>query len=175
MPNWCSNNVTFIGDEKKIKNLMKAFEKSIKHTEEGNGVRFILIPPDHTVQNWFFDLCINNEESISYETKWSPDPVHLVQAAKMFDVGFELDYSEGTSVYGEFKYNPNEDVLYDRCLDSTDELSVMICSEESCESETCDGGDDCEDSIFSYDIADEILSSKEYRPCPVNLKSGTYE
>jgi len=178
MANYCSNSVTFEGDDKQIEKLIRAFNKSIEKTPPHHAVKFILIPPNYIVQNWFFDLTIEEDEgTMYYQTKWSPDPVHLLQACRMFSVSFILSYEEGgNGLYGEFKYDHLTDELYDRCL-SDDEISAgMVCGEggNCTDIGGCDGGEDCESRTEDYDKLDNDLSHSEWQLCQVNVMEGTY-
>jgi hypothetical protein len=177
MANYCSNTVSFDGDDKQIERLIRAFNMSKEKTPNGHGCKFILLPPNYKVQNWFIDLTIEDDErSMYYQTKWSPDPVQLLQACRMFSVSFVLSYEEGgLGLYGEFRYDHVTDELHDRCLSNDEIAACMHCADEkNCHTGGCKGGTDCESPTEDYDKLDNELSNSEWQLCQVNVMEGTY-
>lgn len=121
MANWCSNNITFSGDEKSIHILEKLLQKTIT-VEDITGKGQLLHGIDGPeIDGYMFCLVINDtteeEISIQFESKWNPIPLEMVRIAKMFNLTFEYWYEE-SSLHGRYVYENNE--LTDQCLTDDD-------------------------------------------------------
>lgn len=140
MANWCSNTITFIGDETKVKHLIKGFEIM----DERDLNKYPLLLENETMEKGFVGLYVDGSEQVAFETKWSPDPVYIIKIANLFGVDFELEYEElSEGLYGVFKYDYENKTLTDRCLQDIpeyseddsyfDELSKLLDAEEDVE------------------------------------------
>lgn len=101
MANWCQNWVNFSGEESqinKMKSLFKAMEIKEKEMNEGQIPSFMKEPK----QDWFFNIYADETDTISYETKWSPNTYDLVEIANHFRLSFEHMYEEsGNNIFGK--------------------------------------------------------------------------
>lgn len=161
MANPCYNNVSFEGDEKQIRKLLEAYEKTneVRATLNGGTLHFILFDDNVVVDNYMDYIYIEdiNGETMSFITPWAPDPVQLIRVAKMFGVSFVLEYEElSCNIYGEFRYDHVTDELSDRC-----------CTDQECE--------EADQKEETFDILDKILQTKDWNPCTYDLSDGTYE
>ena len=125
MANWCSNNLTVTGgSEEDIKEFFECFRNmSEKGKAEGLG-QF----PEELIQEdldeaYLFEIyCEEDQEDyVSFETKWAP-PIQLVVAiGKKFKVSFSMDYEEmGMLTFGRLDYNFEKDNFRDVDLDDSD-------------------------------------------------------
>ncbi|MBO6186725.1 MAG: hypothetical protein J6O88_18900 [Chryseobacterium sp.] len=119
MANWCSNTVTFKGNEESADKILQLF-KTMMEQEKKSGEGQI---PDF-VQNkdgYFFEIYQNetDECSFQYETKWCPNIEVLYQISDHYNAEFGLEYAElGSCIYGRTTYQ--NQVLDDICLDFSD-------------------------------------------------------
>lgn len=100
MANWCVNWVTIEGEEVNISSLMdKVNTLSVKADVEGVGVR----PSDEGNLQYMFFIYINDDDSFSFESKWSPSNDSLQFLAKKHQVTIVNRYSElGCMVFGQW-------------------------------------------------------------------------
>lgn len=104
MPNWCSNNVTFTGDEKNLNRFQKVLEKTIEiQSLHGNGE--ILFGLENALDGYMFWIQTSDTGIISFESRWAPIPQDIVRIAQLFDLEFEYEYEEsGCDLYGKYTY-----------------------------------------------------------------------
>ena len=102
MANWCYNEVTFENNQNVLALLKQLFEslaeKEIKQ-EQGQL-------PDFIQNGNHYMFSINwTDDTVSYQTKWSPNIEEMKQVADYFGTGFIYYYEElGSLVYGEARY-----------------------------------------------------------------------
>ena len=165
MANWCRNDIQFEGEQKNIDSVQKVFQKMIDIEARTNqGQRFLLIEKSANL-NYLFNICFNEGgENLSFETKWSPDPKQFIIIAQMFNVSFTYSAEEmGNNIYCEYKYNPEENILYDRELSGEDFINSLVCENESHTKDM----DECseEKECFydtDYEYLDDLLMDKEW-------------
>ena len=116
MANMCSNCVIFSGNPKAIEDV-KALFKEIEDQQEATGQWHL--PPYVTAESGHMqDICIN-DNTINYETMWSPNLQGLVQIANHFNLDFVSYYDEmSNGIFGEASYIKG--TLIDVCLDAED-------------------------------------------------------
>lgn len=122
MTNWAQNWVTFYGEEtqlKQVNDMFKAMENKEKLSEEGQ------IPPfmEKPEQDYFFEICSDEIDTISYTTKWSPNVDDLVVIANHFNLNFVSTYEEtGSNIFGKaiFTAGNSEAKKYDLKKDDFD-------------------------------------------------------
>jgi hypothetical protein len=151
MANWCYNKITFEGSSNVIEQLKKLFEAlAEKEVKEEHGQL-----PDFVQNGERFMFCINWEyDTLSYETRWSPNVEEMKQVADFFKTNFTYYYEElGNLVYGVVRYENG--VLTDTFLDSAD----FDLFEENEGSDTWT----LEENIYEseYDILELLLERKE--------------
>jgi hypothetical protein len=152
MPNWCQNSVSFHGDDQKLKTLSQVFNRMVKSQEAtGKGQMFPLFEkPDNDIL-YLFSIYMDYEEgylSIQYETRWAPDAKGIALIANMFDVEIEYYAEElAMGIYCAYKYDPKEEIIYDKCLSDQQLEEVRVCEEhgEHCELDDCDRDSDFEE------------------------------
>lgn len=119
MANWCYNTVEFTGEEIAVKKIMELFasmEQKENETKVGQLPDFITCD-----DGYFFSLCGYSENSLSYETKWSPNIGNVVEIAKKFDVNFIMTYEElGSNIFGKAIYTAGNDEVVDYYLTDED-------------------------------------------------------
>ncbi len=100
MANWCSNWVTVVGEEAKVDSLMEEVNTlSAKAHVENIGVR----PSDEGNLQYMFFIYINDGDSFSFESKWTPSNDSLQFLAKKYQVTITNRYSElGCMVFGQW-------------------------------------------------------------------------
>lgn len=100
MANWCINSVTVEGEEPNVSFLMEEVNAlSVKADAEGVGVR----PNDEGNLQYMFFIYINDGDSFSFESKWSPSNDSLQFLAKKYQVTIVNRYSElGCMVFGQW-------------------------------------------------------------------------
>ena len=103
MANWCNNIVSFDGDEVKREAAFRFFEQlGERYDKEQKGQLPDFIQGD---EGYFFAPHWE-DETLYYETRWSPNTATLLQVANHFDVGFTYEYEElGNGIYGEATYD----------------------------------------------------------------------
>jgi hypothetical protein len=116
MANWCSNSVTFTGEQSQIDQLATLFTAMAKKENEENKGQ---LPPFITEdKDWLFDISWEGE-CLHFETRWSPNIEVIRQIADHYGVGFIHGYMEtGNQVFGEATYENG--VLHDVFLDPND-------------------------------------------------------
>ena len=101
MANWAQNWVNFSGEEtqiKKVNAMFKAMQEKEKETNCGQIPPFMEVPK----QDWFFEICEDDSEIISYATKWSPNVLDLIEIANHFNLNFEVRYEEtANNIFGK--------------------------------------------------------------------------
>ncbi len=115
MANWCYNVVTFDNSNvlEQLKILFESLAEKCEKEEQGqlpdfirNGERFMFN------MNW-------EDDTVSYETRWSPNIEEMKQIADFYKTGFNYYYEElGNLVYGVARYENG--VLTDTYLESSD-------------------------------------------------------
>ena len=100
MANWCINSVTAEGEEPNVSFLMEEVNAlSVKADAEGVGVR----PSDEGNLQYMFFIYINDGDSFSFESKWSPSNDSLQFLAKKYQVTITNRYAElGCMVFGQW-------------------------------------------------------------------------
>lgn len=116
MANWCYNVVTFENNPNVLEQLKQLFEslaEKEKKEEQGQLPDFILNSKRYMFSiNW-------QDETASYETKWSPNIEEMKQIADHFKIGFNYYYEElGCLLYGVARYE--NAVLSNSFLESSD-------------------------------------------------------
>lgn len=171
MANWCSNFVTFDGDTKQVEKIMNVFQKMEKLSRD-KGQKFLLLDPSVSVNNWFFDININDEQSICYETKWSPDPVHLIKACKLFSVNFMLNSEELNNDYiGCHEYTYETDELKWKSL-TPDEIESTVECQCSIPQPHASDDDTCEERYSNIELMENILDKKPWYHATYDLESN---
>jgi hypothetical protein len=167
MANHCSGHVQFEASEDRLKRLFKFINKSIEKMVPGEGFRFILLPPNYFFQKVLGGIDADDDYSLRFETNWAPDPVQIIQMCKPFGVSFVYSYEEG-SMYGEFLYDVNLDILQDRQLSDEQYNSCQKCGHHSdsdgkdiCPT-NCNGNDECDSQETNYEQMDNTLSHCEW-------------
>jgi hypothetical protein len=149
MANWAQNWVEFSGEETNLQNLkscFKAMELKEKQTNEGQIPEFMAKPK----QDWFFNIYVDETDTISYDTKWSPNIDDLIEIANHFDLNFIATYQEtSNNIFGKaiFTAGNSEAKIYD--LDNTD--FDLFSTNEDFEIYIFEG--------FEYESQDEILEN----------------
>ena len=149
MANWCSNCVTI--DSKEDTDLYNSFSLWLDDKE------------DDFTQGWhpdvkgtdehraLFSINTNDEDSFNFESKWSPAIDTMVLTARHYKFSFTLEYEEsGCGLYGEYKYDYEEDSLSVRYLKNVPEWT-----EEN------------DDSY--YDTLESLLQKEEFNIKEINL------
>jgi hypothetical protein len=176
MGNLCSNNVSFHGDKENIENLMKAYEKTLEICKTNQSIHFVLFKPNTRVQQYLSEIQLDwdgENSCIFFTTNWSPDPVQILRAAKMFNVSFIYSYEELSSDdYGEFSYDHTTDELKDRCL-TEDEIQECKMCDNMNHPDDCDA-QECDDYANNFEAMDKILENKDFVPCTYCLNTGIY-
>lgn len=87
MPNWCSNSVTYFGEESAKKKLVNIINSMIaKEDETKQGQTWGLIDPK---DSYLFDIYLDEaNDFFLFETKWVPE-THIINTI-LFECG--LDY-----------------------------------------------------------------------------------
>ncbi len=154
MPNWCYNTVTFLGNQKNIDKAIRFITKDYKK-QDAPGYKFSLL--ERPINKYLFDLEIC-DDYINFETRWSPDAIHIIHIALAFNLNFEYSYEElGCGVYGIFNFQNNK--LYDRCLN---DVQLSSCLDE--------------DSCHNFDAMNHILEKEcVFQICDYNLDNAAYE
>lgn len=100
MANWCMNWVTVEGEEANVSSLMDEVNAlSVKASIENRGVR----PSEIGDLQYMFYIYINDGDSFSFESKWSPANDSLQFLAKKHQVTITNQYSEtGNMIFGQW-------------------------------------------------------------------------
>lgn len=114
MANWAQNWVTFSGEEvklKEVKALFKAMEIKGEETNEGQIPPFVKEPK----QDWFFDIYADETDIVSYDTKYSPNILDLIEIANHFNLNFAVTYQESANqIFGKAIFtagNPKAEIF----------------------------------------------------------------
>jgi len=180
MANDCSNNVQLEGTEAQLRNLSKAIAKSIEKMIPGEGFRFILSPPSYSIAKVFGDIVLEDNYSLHFITKWSADPVQMIQLCKPFGVNFVYSYEEG-SYYGEFQYIAETDLLRERSLSEEQYQSCVFCGEyddaygDPVCPKGCDGGDECNSKENNFEQMNRTLELCEWNDMHFDLETCEYQ
>jgi hypothetical protein len=192
MPNWCSNFVTFFGEETNMKKLNDSILEAIKRQEEKQeGVQLAEIIYDD--DKYMFDIYTNDDLSIPqeyltihYQTKWSPNDEYIQKVCWAFGVTAEHEYEElGCDLYGKLKFDKegqliNEDIVpnwFFKCFayDDSRDCYVFLPNLEEYESETilieenyydnrC--AEPTEEQMKKYDELTILIHAGEYKQEP---------
>ena len=115
MANWCYNVVTFDNSNvlEQLKNLFESLEEKCEKEEQGQLPDFIQNGERYMFSiNW-------EDDTVSYETKWSPNFEEMKQIADYYKTEFNYYYEElGNLVYGVARYENS--ILTDTFLDNSD-------------------------------------------------------
>jgi len=164
MANWCSNHVQFDGPEEQISKIQKVFakmEEIDKRTHHAS--KFLLIEKNEDLDYMFGISFEEGDDYMSYETKWSPDPKQFQIIAQMFGVGFTYSAEElGMGIYCEYRYDPKENVLYEKALTSEEIASCNRCYAPQEHGDPCKEGEDCDQYENDFEEMDVLLSNKEW-------------
>lgn len=88
---------------REISSLMQEQEQ-----EDGQG-KLPVCMPANPQGGWLFDILIDDIDTFSYQTKWSPNPEVMIAFAAHHDVEFELNYNESLNwLWGEGKYEKGQ-------------------------------------------------------------------
>lgn len=116
MANWCNNVVWFEADETTMQKIKEMFLEMAQKESETNCGQLPAFIKDDT--DWFFAIRWE-EDTLYYETKWSPNTEIVQQIADHYNVGFTLDYEElGCLVYGKATYT--DGIFTDTNLEQSD-------------------------------------------------------
>lgn len=102
MANWCTNFVTFQGNETQLKKIDELFNSLILQEKETNNGQL----PDGIKGTTYFFYTYKNDLGIySFETKWVPPIEELTQIADQYGLDFECSSEEmGSLIYGTVFY-----------------------------------------------------------------------
>lgn len=107
MPNWCSNYVTFSGEN--VAKVDKLFDTLMKEQAiDGLGIR----PPwkaceKHDVR-FMFSIQDLGDGVYQFDSKWSPTIALMFLIGRRFKVAFEISWEEmGMSLYGSATFDPS--------------------------------------------------------------------
>jgi hypothetical protein len=120
MANMCSNQLFFSGNEDALIEVKGLFmEMMNKEIETNEGQKPIFLDKD---SRYFFDIVAEEDnEQISFESRWSPNVDEVLQIAKKHNIDFELSYQEiSNGVYGKAIFQKGELTTYD--LEDTSEV-----------------------------------------------------
>ena len=132
MPNWCSNQLYFSGAEEKVMEARTLFNEMMLNSEktnEGQKPDFI----GEMKEGYFFDIYayLEDDEQISYETRWTPNTADVVVIADHFGLGFELTYQElGNCVFGKAIYKDGELTELDLLENDTNKITYREVSDK---------------------------------------------
>jgi len=161
MPNWCSNYVEvleFFDDR-----LHDAFMVWLWRSEEDER-EIGLLPMPTTEEDpengykvpdsWMFDIQLFDSFeagcAFQYETKWAPNIKTMLEIAKRFKFSFQLDYEEGTSLYGSYRFFYDSKNLYHKDLTHGEIANIDYVSESYAED------------------AEDMLADKNYKPINID-------
>jgi hypothetical protein len=133
MPNWCSNHVTFQGDEASLLKVMTLFREAEENQCEGKIQGFMPDFVEGVKESYFFEIFCQDDNCISYETKWADNTDDLVEVVKHIGgVSFEVEYSEsGCGVYGRDTYNHETQELVKVWLTHAENDLVIFVDEDN--------------------------------------------
>lgn len=109
MPNWCSNSVTFYGENaEKVNALFRELQTKQEADIDRKGVKPDFVDEKPTHNPYMFEIYENYHGKTwwSYDTKWIPNTDDLVDIANKFNCNFEQYYEEsGSNIYGKTTYD----------------------------------------------------------------------
>jgi hypothetical protein len=158
MPNWCSNDVMFFGDN--VSKVDKLFDTLMKEqATDGLGIR----PPwkgcDRHNTRFMFSIQKYDSGSYQFDSKWAPAISSMLLIGRRFKVAFEIKWEEmGMSLYGSATFDPSmPDVMMIRDASSThflwdEDKDAYIYKDEEYES--------------VYDFMDDVID--EMTPIPIS-------
>lgn len=151
MANWCSNWVTVKGKEANVSSLMEEVNAlSVKAEEEGKGVR----PSEIGDLPYMFFIYMYDDNTFSFESKWSPSNDSLKFLAKKHKVTITNQYTElGCMVFGQWYSNGISEV--DVWL-TNEELDSVVPGDEDGSFYIYDG----EEYEIQEDALEKILDKK---------------
>ncbi len=151
MANWCTNWVTVEGEEANINSLMEEVNAlSVKAEEEGKGVR----PSEIGDLSYMFFIYMYDDNTFSFESKWSPSNDSLQFLAKKHKVTITNQYSElGCMVFGQ--WTGDGETEKDVWL-TNEELDLVVPGDEDGSFYIYDG----EEYEIQEDALKEILDKK---------------
>jgi hypothetical protein len=158
MPNWCSNNVMFFGDN--VSKVDKMFGKLMKQqADEGLGVRPDWKACDRHNARYMFDIDKHDAGSYQFNSKWAPALSTIFFIGRRLKVAFEISWDEmGMSLYGSATFDPSiPDVMMIRDASCTnykwdEDKEVYIYKDEEYES--------------VYDFMEDVI--EEMTPMPIS-------
>ena len=115
MANWCYNIVTFDNSSvpEQLKHLFETLREKCEKEQQGQLPDFI-----QNGERYMFSINWDND-TVSYETKWSPNFEEMKQIADYYKTEFNYYYEElGNLVYGVARYENG--ILTDTFLDNSD-------------------------------------------------------
>lgn len=119
MANWCSNTVTFTGNEETTDKILQLFTTMMEQenkSKEGQIPDFV-----QEKSGFFFEIYQNEADqcTFQYETKWCPNIEVLYLISEHYNAEFVLEYAElGCCIFGRTTHQ--NQVLDDVCLDFSD-------------------------------------------------------
>jgi len=118
MPNWCFNQITFSGSESNLQKMTDLFaELQAEEVKEQCGQKPLFV----TTDNYFFGIQIINEETIHFESRWSPLIEECTQIAKELNLNFQYTYEEcGNQIFGKAIYTEGDEEAEVLELESSD-------------------------------------------------------
>ena len=164
MANWCSNIVTFSGEN--VDKVDEMFTKLMEEQEaSGFGVRPDWDACEKYDARYMFHIDKRGSGDYQFETKWSPALNTIFLIGRRFKIAFEMFWDEpGMGLYGKMVFDPSmPDIAMVSDASGTnfrydDEKGVYIYKGEEYESEY-DFLDDLVDTMKASPISkDQILS-----------------
>ena len=151
MANMCSNFFTITGGNKQ-----EIFDEMVRIANEqqtvSDGQKAFGIG-----EEWMFDVVVGEtNETINFETRWSPNISDLVEIAKLKNFQFELEAEEqNNGVYVGYKFDGK--TLFERSLE-WEEIDLVEYDEEN----DCYlfNGEEIESEAEQYEI---LLSAKPFQ------------
>lgn len=158
MANWCSNIVTFSGD-----NVDKVDELFAKLMEEQDNTGFGVRPDWDACEKydaWYmFHIEKRDTGDYQFETKWSPALNTMFLIGRRLKIAFVVEWNEcGMGLYGKLAFDPSmPDVAMISDASGTnfrfdDDKSMYIYNGEEYESE--------------YDFMDDVI--EKIKPLPIS-------
>lgn len=110
MANWCSNYLTFEGEQENVNKVIELFvELSEEQSKHGNGVLPKEMNPDEYKNKYFFSIYVS-DDYVMFDSKWVAPNEELKWMAEKYDVEITNWVEEvGCEYYGRVKYFPDGD------------------------------------------------------------------
>ena len=107
MPNWCSNYVTFFGEN--VGKVDKMFDKLIaQQAIDGLGVRPDWKACEKNEARYMFEIQDLGDGVYQFDSKWSPCLSLMLLIGRRFKVALEISWEEmGMSLYGSATFDPS--------------------------------------------------------------------